>query len=92
MIIRIMGIGTKISMKYFAAYYSTLNMKAVAFSKALLPCTRLYGTTANKTVFLMISYFKAFRKEALCCAMRTQHPKFYGGEGCLIGQPVIMFS
>jgi len=52
MIIRIVEMGTKISKKYFAAYYSTLNVKIVALSKALMSCIRLYCTEANNMVFL----------------------------------------
>lgn len=52
MIIRIVGMGTKISKEYFAAYHSTLNVKAVALSKASFPCIRLYCTEISKMVFL----------------------------------------
>jgi len=48
MIIRIVGMGTKTSKEYFAAYHSTRNLKAVALSKALL----LYCTAVSKMVFL----------------------------------------
>jgi len=52
MIIRIVGMGTKISKEYFAAYHSTLNVKVVALSQALLPCIKLCCTAVSKMVFL----------------------------------------
>jgi hypothetical protein len=51
--IRIVGIGTKISKEHLVAYHFTLNMKAVALFKALLPYSRLYCTAASKTVFIV---------------------------------------